>query len=199
MLEEQSAVDSEIIPEHSRWCAVFTAPRSEKAVSRHFGEREIESFLPLYETIRLWKNRQKVRVSLPLFPGYVFVHMDRQHRSAVLQTPGVIYVVGSDRQSEISDKEIRLLREASTQATFEPYRELVIGERVRIKSGALQGVEGVLVRKQDSLRFVLKVHMINQCAALEVSADQIEAVTEHVQRPSRALSATWSRGHQQCV
>jgi transcription antitermination factor NusG len=115
--------------------------------------------------------------------------MDRQHRNAVLETPGVIYVVGSERQSDISDQEICLLREASTKTAFEPYRELVVGERVRIKNGALRGVEGVLVRKQDSLRFVLTVNMINQCAALEVNAEDIEAITQ----PIQLLQQSWHK------
>lgn len=161
---------------HPQWCAVFTAPRSEKCVAQRLEQRAIESFLPLYQVMRTWKNRQRVRVSLPLFPGYVFVRIDRQRRSAVLQTPGVIYVVGSHQQAEIPDSEICLLREGFAHSKVEPYCDLVVGERVRIRSGVMQGVEGVLVRKQDRLRFVLTVNMINQSAAIEVNAEDLEMV-----------------------
>jgi transcription antitermination factor NusG len=141
-----------------------------------FEQRKIESFLALHHTMRTWKNRQRVRVSLPLFPGYVFVRIDRQHRSAVVQTPGVIYVVGSKQQAEISGSEICFLSHISAHSTLEPYPELVVGERVRIKAGVMKGLEGVLVRKKERLRLVLTVNMINQSAVLEVNAEDIETV-----------------------
>jgi transcription antitermination factor NusG len=162
------------VTETPQWCAVFTLPRSEKCVAERFAQRDLESFLPLYKSIRTWKNRQRVRVSMPLFPGYVFVRMDRARQSAVLKTPGVIYVVGNRQRAEIADEEIQLLREGCSRSQFEPYQGLVVGERVRICNGALRGVEGVLVRKHDSLRFVITVKMINQSAAVEVMAEDIE-------------------------
>jgi hypothetical protein len=63
-----------------RWYAVFTAPQSEKSVVRHLSLREIETFLPTYETVRLWKNRQRVKTILPLFPTYLFVHISSRER-----------------------------------------------------------------------------------------------------------------------
>lgn len=164
------------VPSECRWVAVFTAPRSEKSVQRHLEQRQIESFLPLYHVIHSWKNRQRVRVSLPLFPGYIFVRLDRQHRSAVLQVPRVIYIVGTEAQAEIPDAEINALRDALTHADLTPFMELVVGERVRIKAGPMAGIEGVLVRKPDSLMFILTVNMINQSAALAVNAEDLEPV-----------------------
>jgi transcription elongation factor len=61
---------------------------------------------------------------------------------------------------------------------MEPYRELVVGKKVRIKSGSMEGVEGVLVRKGNGLRFVLALEMINQFAAIEVDAEDLEPVVE---------------------
>ena len=72
--------------------------------------------------------------------------------------------------------EIEFLRSQIIGEKIEPYTDLVVGERVRIKCGAMQGLEGVLVRKKNSLRFVLTIELINQHAAVEVAADELEPI-----------------------
>jgi|ERR1039458_5276734 hypothetical protein len=71
-----------------KWCAVFTVPQNEKAVVRHLALREVESFLPTYETVRVWKNWQRVKTLLPLFPTYLFVHISSRERVRVYSLPG---------------------------------------------------------------------------------------------------------------
>jgi transcription antitermination factor NusG len=160
-----------------KWYAVFTIPQHEKSVAKHLGMREIESFLPTYESVRTWKNRQRVKIDLPLFPTYVFVHIDSEQRGLVLQSPGVLQIVGSSKESiPVHDSEIELLRSGACRARVEPFHDLVIGERVRIKSGIMQGIEGTLVRKCDGMRFVLNLKMINQNAAIKIDADELESV-----------------------
>jgi transcription antitermination factor NusG len=162
-----------------RWYAVFTLPQNEKSAVRQLALREVESFLPTYETVRVWKNRQRIRTVLPLFPSYLFVHIDSRQRGRVLQSPGVINIVGNSReQVPIPDAEIELLRSGVRGRNMEPYRELVVGKRVRIKSGSMEGVQGVLVRKGNGLRFVLAIEMINQYAAIEVGAEDLEHIAE---------------------
>jgi transcription antitermination factor NusG len=160
-----------------RWYAVYTLPQNEKSVARQLDLRKIESFLPIYETLRVWKNRQKVRLELPLFPSYLFAHINRRERVKVLGSPGVLHIVGNGRGPvAVSDAEIEFLRSEFCGKRLEPYRELVTGEKVRIKRGAMEGVEGVLVRKNNNLRFVLTVALINQHAAIEVGAEDLEPV-----------------------
>jgi transcription antitermination factor NusG len=160
------------------WYAVFTLPQNEKSVVKHLELRDVESFLPCYETVRLWKNRQRVRVVLPLFPTYLFVHIGRRERAKVLQSPGVLQIVGNGRESiPLPDKEVEFLRSGLHGEKVEPYKELVVGERVRVKYGVMQGVQGLLVRKHNSLRFVLTLELINQSAAIEVNAEDLEPVT----------------------
>jgi transcription antitermination factor NusG len=162
-----------------KWYAVFTVPQNEKSVVRHLALREVEAFLPTYECMRVWKNRQRVRTVLPLFPTYLFVHIDRHQRSRVLESPGVIHIVGSNReQMPVPDAEIELLRSGVRGRNMEPYRELVVGKKVRIKNGSMLGVQGVLVRRGNGLRFVLALEMINQYAAIEVDAEDLEQVAE---------------------
>ena len=159
------------------WFAVFTLPKNEKAVVKHLNLRSVETFLPTYEDVRVWKNRQRVNVILPLFPSYLFVHINRWERVRVLQSPGVLHIVGNGRDDvSLSDAEVEFLRSGLNGRKIEPFGDLVVGERVRIKSGLMQGVEGVLVRKKAKLRFVLAINLIKQHAAVEIDADDLELV-----------------------
>jgi len=161
-----------------RWYAVFTAPQSEKSVVRHLGLREIETFLPTYETVRLWKNRQRVKTILPLFPTYLFVHISSRERVKVLESPGVLQIVGNRREGvPLPDSDVEILRCGLRGQRVEPYRELVVGEKVRIKSGMMRGIEGTLVRKCTGARFVLTLGLINQHAAMEVDPEMLEPVS----------------------
>jgi transcription antitermination factor NusG len=157
------------------WYAVFTVPQNEKSVVKHLDLRGVESFLPTYETVRVWKNRQRMKIVLPLFPSYLFVHINSRERAKVLQSPRVLHIVGNGREHvPLPDSEIEFLRAGFHNARIEPYRELVVGEKVRIKSGAMQGVCGTLVRKGGGMRFVLTLELINQHAAVQVDAEDLE-------------------------
>jgi transcription antitermination factor NusG len=95
----------------------------------------------------------------------------------VLESPGVIHIVGNNReQVPVPDAEIDLLRSGIRGRNMEPFRELAVGKKVRIKSGSMEGVQGVLVRRGNGLRFVLAFEMINQYAAIEVDAEDLEEV-----------------------
>lgn len=160
-----------------RWFAVFTLPKHEKSVVKHLDLRKVESFLPTYEDVRLWKNRQRMKVILPLFPSYLFVRLGDKERVRVLESPGVLQIVGNSREPlSLPSSEIEFLRFGLQGKKIEPYRELVVGQKVCIKSGVMQGVQGTLVRKSNAFRFVLTLALINQHAAIEVDADDLEPV-----------------------
>ena len=159
------------------WYAVYTVPQHEKSAVKQLDIREIESFLPTYETVRGWKNRQRMKLILPLFPTYLFVRINSRERAKVLQSPGVLQIVGNGRESvSLPDSEVEFLRTDFCRRRIEPYRDLVIGEKVRIKSGVMQGIQGTLVRKGDNMRFVLTIELINQHAAMEVDAPDLELI-----------------------
>jgi transcription antitermination factor NusG len=167
----------------ANWFAAYTNSHHEKRVASHFGERQIESFLPLYATLHRWKNRCEVDLDLPLFPNYVFVHIDPNDRIRVLEVPGVLSLVGFGRTlAPLSDFEIEALRSCIGQRKIEPHPYLVIGERVRIKAGPMTGMEGVLVRKKSNFRVVLELDVIMQCVAVEVDADDLEPAAKHAGR-----------------
>lgn len=159
------------------WYAVYTVPQHEKSVLKHLNLREVESFLPTYKTARVWKNRQRMSLVLPLFPTYLFVHINYRDRTKVLKSPGVLRIVGNARgYIPLSESEIEFLRSGCHREQIEPYRDLVVGEKVRIKSGMMEGVQGTLVRKNSSMKFVLTLELINQHAAIQVDAEDLEPV-----------------------
>lgn len=158
-----------------RWYAVLTIPQHEKTTVKHLDVRNVESFLPIYEKVSVWKNRQRKTVSLPLFPTYLFVHIAFGDRPRVLQAPGVLQIVGNGKSSiPLPDSEIEFLRASLTTHEVEPYRELVMGEKVYIKSGPMRGAQGTLVRKSSGARFILTLELINQHASIQVNAEDIE-------------------------
>jgi transcription antitermination factor NusG len=165
---------SDMNPER-KWYAVLTLPKHEKSVVRHLEVRNVESFLPMYEEVRLWKNRQRMKVTLPLFPSYLFVRVCDRERVKALQSPGVLQIVGNRREPlPLPDAEIEFLRSGLRGKRIQPFRELLLGQKVRIRSGVMQGVQGTLVRKSNALRFVLTLELINQHAAIEVDAEDLE-------------------------
>lgn len=160
-----------------RWYAAYTCAQHEKRVAEQFTQRALESFLPQYESVRQWKDR-KVKLKLPLFPGYVFVRLALRDRLRVLETPSVVRLVGfNGHPVALPDKEMEGLQVCvATQMATEPHAYLTVGRRVRIKSGPLEGLEGVLVRKKNGLRVVLSLGLIARSAAVEVDARDIERV-----------------------
>jgi transcription antitermination factor NusG len=159
------------------WFAVFTSSHHEKRVSQHFMQQRIENFLPLYSEVHHWTNRRKVTVQLPLFPNYVFVRIDRRQRGRVLDVPGVVSLVGCGREpTPLPECEMESLRSGLHRRKFEPYENLVVGERVRIKAGPLEGMAGFLLRKKNNLRVVITVALIQKSVAVEVDAYDVEPI-----------------------
>lgn len=159
------------------WYAIYTVHKHENSVLRHLDMRAIDAFYPTYEVTRLWRNRQRVKVVVPLFPGYLFVRTSNLNYTKVRQCPGVVRLVGNQRGPlPIASSVIELLRVSVVEKKIEPYHELVVGKRVRVKSGLMQGVEGVLVRKDNGWRFVLIIEALNQHAAIKVEAEHLEPI-----------------------
>lgn len=157
-----------------RWYAVATNPRHEKWVALQMRSYGIEHFLPLYKSIRRWKDRRK-QLDLPLFPGYLFVHIALRHRLQVLRIPGVIQLVGaSGKPSPLPEHEIGALRQSVLQGQgIEPHPYLREGVRVRVSTGPMLGVEGILIRRKDGFRVILSVPLIRSSFALEVDEADI--------------------------
>jgi Transcription antiterminator len=175
----------------SRWFAVYTLPRHEKRITGHFNVRSIESFLPLYRTVRKWKDGSKANLELPLFPGYVFVRIAKRERVRVLEVPGVLSIAGCGREpTSLPDIEIDALRRGVALGKIEPHAYFVVGEKVRITSGPMVGLEGVLVRLKNSFRVIVTLSMIMQSVSVELDIGDVEPVKPWHLRPTEFASLT---------
>ena len=159
------------------WCAVYTRHQHEKAVTAMLLVKGFEVFLPLYESTRKWKDRRKL-LSLPLFPGYVFVRGALERRLPILTTPGVHMIISrGESVATIPEEEIEAIRRTiDGKFRVEPHPFLRCGERVRVMRGSLAGVEGILTRKKNLCRLVLSVEMLTQAVAVEIDAHDVEPV-----------------------
>ena len=165
-------------PEAPDWYALYTAPRHEKFVADQINRRGISCFLPLYRSVRRWKDRRK-ELAMVLFPGYVFVRVAPQDRLPVLQLPGVVRLVTfNGRPVALPEQEIELLRSRlSGTRVMEPHPYLRVGRRIRVRRGPLQGLEGIIVRMKDRCRLVFSIDLIMRSVAVEVDEDEVEFLT----------------------
>lgn len=163
----------------SSWYAVRTYSRHERTVAKHLAVRGFETLLPLYSEDRRWSDRQK-RVELPLFPGYLFVRIDEcdSQPVRVLRIPGVVNFVGNRPEfAQLSENDVTNIRSLITaKIAFQPHPYLSVGQRIRIRNGALAGVEGILMRVENDDRLVLSVEVIQRSLSVKIQGYRIEVV-----------------------
>ncbi len=164
-----------------RWYAAYTCANHEKRVREQLEQRSLESYLPVYEAVRRWKDR-RMRLQLPLFPGYVFVRMALVDRLRVLQVPSVVHLVGfNGHLAALPDAEIEGLKNGLAGGVrAEPHPFLTAGRRVRIKAGPLEGREGILLRRKGSLRVVLSIELIQRSIVVDVDVADVQPLTRGV-------------------
>jgi transcription antitermination factor NusG len=163
--------------DETHWYAAYTCANHEKRIAEQFELREVEFFLPLYESVRRWKDR-RVRLQLPLFPGYIFVHAPLRVRSRIVQVPGVVRLVGfGSLPTPLADDQIETLRQAfALQSAVLPHPYLTVGRQVRIISGSLAGLNGILQRRKNTCRVIVTVELIRRSLAVEVDVADIQPV-----------------------
>jgi transcription antitermination factor NusG len=156
------------------WYVVCTMPRHEKQVAAQLNGRSIENFLPLYEEVHRWKDR-RMKVLLPLFPGYVFVRVPLMKRLGVQMVPGVLRFVGfGGPPVALESAEMERLRAGLTMLHAEPHPFLKIGQKVRVKCGPLAGVEGILEQYRGRFRVILSMDLIQKSVAVEVDMADLQ-------------------------
>jgi len=153
----------------ARWYALRTRSRHEKLVRDRLEAQGIEELLPTVKRLSQWKDRKK-EVEVPLFSGYCFARFAWPDRLAAQKISGVVEIVGGgDRPEPIPDEEIEALKTlmAST-LRYDAHPYLHEGMAVEVVRGPLQGVHGILLRKDKRHRLVISVHLIQQAAAVEI-------------------------------
>jgi transcription antitermination factor NusG len=167
------------VSEPMRWYAIQTRSRHEKMVAQQLQNQGIINFLPLSTELREWSDRQKL-VEFPLFPGYAFVRMiyGPEERLRVLRTEGVVNFVGTAGHGiAIPDKQIEHVQTLlASKVPFESYPFLKAGQRVRIRGGALNGTEGILVRQDTDRMLVISVELIQRSLSIRLQGYEVEAI-----------------------
>lgn len=174
-----------------RWYVLFVRSNQEKRVAEHLSGRDVEHYLPCYSSLRRWKDR-RVTLQMPLFPGYVFVRLPLLERMKVLTVPNILSLVGAGNgPSEISAEEIDSIRRGVEHSNAEPYPYLKEGQHVVITSGALSGMQGILVRRHNGARVVVSLDCICRAFVVEVDAASLRPIAapvwpepQHAARPA---------------
>jgi transcription antitermination factor NusG len=162
------------------WFAVRTQSRHEKTANRQLEFAGFETLLPLYSEERKWSDRKKT-VNLPFFPGYIFVRLGDfpSYRVKVLRTPGVIDFVGKGGESgQIAEEEINNIRLLLSEGVFcRPHPYLAVGQRVRIRDGALAGIEGILTRVNNDHSLILTLDLIQRSLSVKIQGFAVESIS----------------------
>lgn len=160
------------------WYALRTKSRHEKVVRDQLNKQGIEPLLPTVRRLSQWKDRRK-EIEVPLFSGYCFVRFGQGAKSVVQRVAGVVEVVGSGGRPEpIPDDEIENLKTLMASVLpYDPHPYLHEGMTVEVVRGPLQGVRGVLLRKEKRYRLVVGIRLIQQAAAVEIDVRDVEPVS----------------------
>ncbi len=161
------------------WYAVFSRSRHEKIVATALTNTGVTNFLPLVSELHSWSDRRKL-VDVPLFPGYVFVQIPNTAAAKlhVLKTSGVAQFVGNRQGAvPIPDKEIGDVRAVlEHKVSCSPHPFLRLGQRVRIRGGSMDGVEGILVGCDSPSKLVISIELIQRSLAVSVYNFDVEPI-----------------------
>jgi transcription antitermination factor NusG len=165
-----------VVEAQPRWYALYTRANHEKKAAEEISRKGLESFLPVYKATRRWSDR-RVQIDMPLFAGYVFVHLALCDRLKVLQVPGIVRFVGfGGLPTALPDEQMDTLRAGLNGVHAQPYPFLTVGRRVRIKRGPLSGMQGVLLRRKSFWRVVLSIELIMRSVVVDADAADVEAI-----------------------
>lgn len=165
--------------EEHNWYALLTRARHEKVVAQRLRESGITSFLPVVSELRKWSDRKKL-VELPLFSCYVFAKLrpTNEGRLKALRIDGVYSLVGTRGEgTAIPDEQMDAIRRiAEERVVWQAHPFLKIGQRVRIRSGALDGLEGILVSRSGESALVVSVDAIQRSLSVRIDGYAVEPV-----------------------
>jgi transcription antitermination factor NusG len=167
------------IAQEENWYALLTRARHEKIVAHRMTEVGVTSFVPVVTEVRRWSDRKKL-VEFPLFSCYVFAKLPstNEGRIKALQINGVYSLVGTRGQgTPIPEEQIDAIRRiVDERLAWQSHPFLKIGQRVRIRSGALDGVEGILVARSGESTLVVSIDAIQRSLAVRIEGYDVEPV-----------------------
>ena len=166
------------------WFALQVRAYREMAVADHLLGKGYEWFLPQYKCKKRWSDRVKI-VDAPLFPGYLFCRFNPQNRLPILTTPGVFQIVGCQGSPiAVDEAEIAAIQTlVASGLQNQPWPFLAVGDRVRIESGPLRDLEGILVKFKGEHRLVLSVTLLQRSVAVEIDSTLVTSLRPSAARP----------------
>jgi transcription antitermination factor NusG len=192
-----SSVDLQVFDGAARnpWFAIRVKPNCEKPVAVALRGRGLQSYLPLLRSERQWSDRVKV-MDLPLFPGYLFCRLNLEDRMPLLTTPGFLYIVGVGRNPEPVDEGEILAIHSILRSGLEvtAWSSLVVGQKVELQHGPLQGLQGVLTKISNQHRIYVSITLLQRSISVEVDARWVRAVdAQAAEQTTRASEEILSR------
>jgi transcription antitermination factor NusG len=166
-------------PAEMNWYAIRTRSRHERVAERQLQAQGVEVFCPVISQIHQWSDRRKL-VESPLFAGYAFVRIasSPEERVRVLRTQGVVELVGGRGQgTPIPAEQMEAVRAVvASSAPFTKHAFLKVGQRVRIRGGSLDGVEGILLAQNGSRSLIISIEPIQRSLSIRIEGYQVEPV-----------------------
>ena len=174
------------------WFALQVRAKHELTVANLLRGKGYAPFAPLYQRRRQWSDRTKV-VETPLFPGYLFCRLNLQDRLPVLKTPGVTRIVGYGRvPEELEETEINALQAmVASGRPSQPWPYLQAGDRVQIESGALRGLQGILLEVRGMHRLVLSVTLLQRSVAVQIDPAFVTLLSSRMSCQMHTQIDTW--------
>jgi transcription antitermination factor NusG len=164
------------------WFALRVKSHHEQIVATALQCKNYESYHPIYTCVRRWSDRVR-ELSFPLFPGYVFCRFDPQSRLPILMTPGVAHIVSVGKTpAAVEESEIGAIQAVvAAGLKREPWPFLEIGDRVIVRKGPVQGLEGILIREKRRSRVVVSITLLRRSIAIEMDSDWLAPAAMGVQ------------------
>jgi transcription antitermination factor NusG len=162
--------------EISEWFAVQTKPRHEKSAAFDLEQRGVGVFLPLHIGIHQWSDR-KQEVQLPLFPSYLFVRLRSQdERATVLRANGIRSFVGARGNGVcVPEEQIEAVKRIlAERIAFTNYPFVDVGQKVRIRGGSLDGIQGILQAVNNDRSLVVSVECVQKSIAIRIDGYRVE-------------------------
>ena len=164
-----------------QWVALYTNPRSEKAVESNLLEAGFEVYLPLRRELHTWSDRKKW-IEVPLIKSYIFVKITSNQQINVMSVRGVSHIVKFNGSvATIPEREIQMMKDfiaAEVNVQVRTIEQLKYGSRVRIQSGSLEGKEGLLVSDCEDGNFAVEITGISMAMIVHVAQEMLEVVNE---------------------
>lgn len=163
------------------WYVVYTKPFHEIKLARYFMDFNLDNdldcqiYLPMTKEVKVWSDRKKT-VSVPLFKNYIFVKHDESGFNNIKKMPGFVqYIRFGQYPSVVPDDQIKIIKMilAEDEFAMSQSKTLVKGDKVRIISGPMTDLEGILIKDQKNLKVAIEIKHLDRSLQVHVPMSNI--------------------------